>query len=264
MNIIDSHIHLDKYSDSDRAALLQGREAAAVSGLISVSMDLASAQNNLLLSRKHQHVYPAFGFHPEQRLPADNKVEELAGWIKQHSAEMVAVGEVGLPYYLRQEAAGAEFPYSGYVELLEQFIKLAGQLMKPVVLHAVYDDAPVVCDLLERNNLQHAHFHWFKGDMQTVQRMAGNGYMISITPDVLYEGEIQELASKYPLAQMMVETDGPWPFEGPFSGQVTNPAMMHETVKMISKLKRLPLVEVYGQLYQNTVEFYRLEGQLSR
>lgn len=170
---------------------------------------------------------------------------------------LTAVGEVGLPYYLRNEH-GPGFQLEGYIELLEEFIKLAKRWDKPIVLHAVYDDAPLACDLLEKHEVTNAHFHWFKGDKKTIQRMAANGFYISITPDILYEEEIQEVAKQYPLRQMMVETDGPWRFEGPFSGKMTHPAMIHDAIPAIARLKKTPLPIVYDLLYQNTIKFYRL------
>ena len=112
---------------------------------------------------------------------------------------MIAVGEVGLPYYLRKESYHPAFPIQGYLERLETFIKLAKEWDKPIVLHAVYDDAPLVCDLLEEYSITNAHFHWFKGDHKTISRMIENGYFVSVTPDVLYENEICDLVSSYPL-----------------------------------------------------------------
>ena len=102
---------------------------------------------------------------------------------------------------------------------MKRFISFAKSVQKPIILHAVYEDAPLVCHLLEKHSIKKAHFHWFKGDQKTITRMIKNGYFISVTPDVCYEKEIRDLVSFYPLEQMMVETDGPWPFEGPFQGQ---------------------------------------------
>ena len=92
-----------------------------------------------------------------------------------------------------------------------------------------------------------------------LQRMIDNGYMISITPDVLYEKEIQKLVQQYPLEQMMVETDGPWPFEGPFQDKLTHPSMIHESIKIIADLKQMSLENVYQTLYRNTIEFYQFK-----
>ena len=69
----------------------------------------------------------------------------------EHADEMVAVGEVGLPYYARLEAESEGRPWDNrpYAYLLEQFIAFAKKHHKPVILHAVYEDADIACDLLE-------------------------------------------------------------------------------------------------------------------
>ncbi|WP_313801253.1 TatD family hydrolase [Cytobacillus sp.] len=254
--MIDSHIHLDHYRDEEIQEIISS--SPSIQSIISVSYDLESAKRNLLLSEKFSKVQPAFGYHPEQQLPNEKELAKLITWIESHKDNMVAIGEVGLPYYLRMETADPSFPLQGYIELLETFTILTKKWAKPIVLHAVYDDAPIVCDLLEKHSIEKAHFHWFKGDSKTVERLIKNGYFISFTPDIVYEDEIQEIAKVFPIDQVMVETDGPWPFDGPFQGLVTHPQMMNETVGMISKLKRLPKQEVYRQLLANTQSFYSL------
>ncbi|MEK4537804.1 TatD family hydrolase [Peribacillus sp. FSL K6-1552] len=256
MKIIDSHIHLDRYDESKQKQILTDMEKAQVESLLSVSMNLTSSIKNYQLSIKDSRIKPAFGFHPEQSIPSEEEVNDLLSWMREHRHNMFAVGEVGLPYYLRQENPSIDT--SEYIEILDRFLAFAKEFEKPVILHAVYDDAPVVCDLLEKNQITKAHFHWFKGDIQTVERMVKNGYHISITPDVCYEEEIQELVSVYPLKQMMLETDGPWPFEGVFKEEWTHPGMMHDSARQIASIKNLPIEIVYQTLYQNTKDFYHI------
>lgn len=253
MNMIDAHIHLDRYQDEEIKRIVL--DSAHIEALISVSFHMDSSKRNLLLSQKYQKVKPAFGYHPEQALPSENELKGLLNWMDDHHDEMIAIGEVGLPYYLRQEQGISLAPY---LEVLEVFISKAKKWDKPIVLHAVYDDAPLVCDLLENYSVSKAHFHWFKGDQKTIDRMIRNGYHISITPDVVYEQEIQQLVSVYPLELMMVETDGPWPFEGPFAGKMTHPNMMEESIRKMALLKKLSVADVSDVLHQNTKGFYQL------
>src|SRR5690606_40195140 len=91
---------------------------------------------------------------------------------------MIAVTEIGLPYYVKTEQKLTSFQYNQYIKLLEKFIKLAKEWEKPIVLHAVYEDAPIVCELLEKYFVTKAHFHWFKGDHKTVERLIQNRYHI--------------------------------------------------------------------------------------
>jgi TatD DNase family protein len=252
---MDAHIHLDMYDAAEREMIFRDCEDEGVDALIAVSFHLESARENLRHARDNRVVKACFGYHPEQAIPNEEEVAELFAFMDQHREYLVAVGEVGLPYYLRQDQP--EIPLQPYVQLLEKFVKYAARYDLPIVLHAVYDDGPIVCDLLEKHSVTKAHFHWFKGDEETVERMVKNGYFISITPDVLYEKEIQELVKSYPLSQMMVETDGPWQFEGPFKGQMTHPRMIHQSVGKIAELKQVNLTEVYLKLHQNTKEFFR-------
>ncbi|MNO26850.1 putative deoxyribonuclease YjjV [compost metagenome] len=259
--LIDAHIHLDLYDEVTRERLLQELPGCGVESVIAVSMHLASCKLNSALAERHPNlVRPAFGFHPEQPIPANREIDLLLDWIKRHAGEMIAVGEVGLPYYARQEALeqGNPFELEPYVDLLEKFLVLAKETGKPVVLHAVYEDADLACDLLDRHGITKAHFHWFKGAESTVQRMAERGYFISFTPDIVYEMEIQELARRYPPEQVMAETDGPWPFEGPFAGQITHPRMTSHVAMAWANLQGIPPEEAAKTLYRNTRRFYEL------
>ncbi|WP_172370814.1 TatD family hydrolase [Sporosarcina jiandibaonis] len=258
--IIDAHIHLDQYEDGDIGRIIADLERIECTNLISVSSHLDSCLKNLALVKKYKPVKPAFGFHPEQALPSDSEMTSLFTWIAEHKEDMVAIGEIGLPYYLRMKAGnGTQFPLDGYIELLEKFLKYARKWDKPVILHAVYDDAPIVCDLLEKYSIEKAHFHWFKGEAATTQRIIENGYYISVTPDVLYEQEIQNLVKLYPLEKMMVETDGPWKFKGKFENQITHPKMIHSSVSKISQIKEIDLSETYHALYMNSNRFFSLK-----
>ncbi|MDP4086421.1 MAG: TatD family hydrolase [Bacillota bacterium] len=256
MKMIDAHIHLDQYSDKEIAMILD--DANRIEALISVSFNLSSCERNLQLLKKYAKVYGAFGYHPEQRLPSDSEKNDLFQWICSNFDEMIAVGEVGLPYYLRKDGKITRNQFEEHIELLNLFIQKAKKWEKPIILHAVYDDAPIVCDYLENYSIQKAHFHWFKGDLKTCERMIKNGYYISVTPDIVYEEEIQKIVKIYPIDQMMIETDGPWPFEGPFTGKMTHPNMMADSINMIARIKNLTVNEVGNRLLENTKHFYQL------
>jgi TatD DNase family protein len=259
--LIDAHVHLDLYEPDRAEALLQACGKAGVAGLIAVSQNLASCwANERWAGRYPQLVFPAYGYHPEQEPIGGERLEELISWIRQRADRMVAVGEVGLPYYSRQEAErrGEPFEMEPYIRLLERMIALADELAKPVVLHAVYEDAELACDMLARFPRVKAHFHWFKGSESAVRRMVRRGDFISVTPDVVYEEEIQRLVMQYPLELMMAETDGPWPFEGPFAGRETRPDMIRAAIGTIAALKGLPAEATARRLYENTVLFYGL------
>lgn len=251
--IIDAHIHFDQYTKEQQQLILNDMFSNKIAQLITVSTDLQSCMANVDLFYKDNRILPAFGFHPEQPLPDKVAEANLFNWIRENNDHMIAIGEVGLPYYSNKENS---VEYRPYLELLEKFILLAKEYHKPIILHAVYEDADKAIDLLEKHQFTAAHFHWFKGSPQTIDRMMANGYYISITPDLLYEEEIQQLVQHYPLEKIMVETDGPWPFEGPFSEQMTHPKMIKATIEKIAQIKQQSFEQIATRLYKNTCNFY--------
>ncbi len=261
MKWIDAHIHPDLYSLDDRKQLLE-QLGVNVEAIIAVSLHQDSCRTNLELAHAYSGMYlPAFGYHPEQPIPDMEVEQQLFAWIREHHTEAIAIGEVGLPYYTRTEfeAKGISYNLNPYISLLERFILLSIELNKPIILHAVYEDADIVCGLLEKHCVTTAHFHWFKGPEHTVKRMARNGYYISISPDVCYEEEIRELVRIYPIEQLMVETDGPWPFEAHFKGKTTLPSMVRDVVHEIAVLKGLDPLKAASIINENTRRFYRIE-----
>ncbi len=259
-HFIDSHIHIDQYDSEDIEQVIN--QDRALTALICVSSHLNSCKKNLTLSKQYHKLKPAFGWHPEQELISDRDFAELLDWMESHRDEITAVGEVGLPYYVRKESTLNPFPLAGYLDVLEQFIAMAKKWDKPIILHAIYDDAPLVCDLLEKYSLTRVHFHWFKGDSKTITRMSESGYYISVTPEIVYKERSRNLIKSYPLDRILVETDGPWPFEGPFKGIKTRPSMIHHSIRIIAAIKKLPLSTVYKQLFDNTKQLYQLKIKL--
>lgn len=252
--VIDSHIHFDLYDHKQQQQIIRELKTYDIEKLIAVSMNEGSAQKTLLLAKEYSDIEPAIGYHPEQSLPKEEELLRLIALIDENYLSITAIGEVGLPYYLRQEHP--DIPLEPYIEILQLFIEKAEQYQLPIALHAIYDDASIVCTLLEKYSIKKAHFHWYKGKTTITERLIQNGYMISFTPDTIYRDSRLSLMSQVPLTQIMVETDGPWPFDGPFKNEMTHPKMLHHVIRKIAEVKRRPLDEVYDILYDNTKRFY--------
>jgi len=260
----DTHIHLEQYGERAHA-LVRESAAAGVAALVAVSMDLGSCERTAALAAAHPGVVrPAYGFHPEQPLPDDAALNRLFAWMEQRAArgEMFAVGEVGLPYYTRTEAerSGAAFDEAPYVRLLERFVAFAARRDLPIALHAVYEDAHKALDVLEKHGARRAHFHWFKGDADAVRRIVRLGAMASFTPDCLYDAETRPLLRAFPLSAMLTETDGPWPFEGPYAGRETHPAMTRDVVAAIAEAHAIAPEEAAAALRSNAERLYGAYG----
>lgn len=251
MKWFDSHIHVDQYSQEEQRRLIEGmKNDTRIAGLIAVSMGESSCERTLQLAEKEKFIYPALGYHPEQAIDF-KQCERIYKLIEKEANRIVAIGEVGLPYYLRQEYPNLSL--APYVEVLERFVYLAKKYDLPIILHAIYDDADIVYDLLEMYQIRKAHFHWFKGSENTMERMIEKRYFLSVTPDILQKEKIRNIVSFYPLSNMMVETDGPWQFQ---EGIMTHPSMIYDVLTSISDIKEMPIEKVAEVIYENTYNFY--------
>ena len=99
-------------------------------------------------------------------------------------------------------------------------------------------------------------FHWHKSDEATTRAIIEAGYFISITPEVAYRERDQVLARMVPLDRMMVETDGPWPFAGPFEGRPTEPNLIPDLISAIARIRSDSIATVAQALANNAQSLF--------
>lgn len=249
--LFDSHLHLDQLSDEN---IQQTLGHSKIIGMLAVSMNLASAKKLLNLKQTYpKKLYIATGFHPEQQLPSLEEQKELFQWIDEHHSLISAIGEVGLPHYSKRENPNLD--YVPYIELLEQFILIAKKWDLPLNLHIVHNDVEIALELLQKHNIQFAHFHWFKTDEKSFQKFLSTQYFASLTPDILWNPKTQYVAQHLPLNRLMIETDSPWQHEGFESAGISEQLLA--VLQKLAELKSLPLHSVQKQILLNTQQFYR-------
>ncbi|MBS6046237.1 TatD family deoxyribonuclease [Haemophilus haemolyticus] len=250
--LFDSHLHLDQLSDENIQKTLGDSK---ITGMLTVSTNLKSAKKLLNLKQAYpEKLYIAVGFHPEQPLLNLEEREELFQWIDEHHSSISAIGEVGLPYYSKRENLNLD--YTPYIELLERFILIAKKWDLPLNLHIVHNDVDIALELLQKHNIQRAHFHWFKTDEKSFQKFLSTPYFASLTPDILWNPKTQYVAQHLSLNRLMIETDSPWPHEGLESAVISE--QLFAVVKKVAELRSLPLHYVQEQMLLNTQQFYRL------
>ncbi|TDL99012.1 TatD family deoxyribonuclease [Macrococcus brunensis] len=245
----DSHIHLDQYHEDEMNIML-----SQIEGVIAVATDLDSSKRLLDLKRQYD-INIAAGFHPEQAVLKESELIKLVDWIRQNQTELCAIGEIGLPQYLRRE--GKVEDEAAYIHILETLIHLASELKLPVVLHAVYADAAIALQLLSKYNVR-GHFHWFKAKDELIHEVIEAGHFISVTPDVLWNAKTRRVVELTPLNQLMIETDGPWPHTGFDKCDIQN--QLSAIIGEIAVIKQMTRNEVSIQMGHNTRSFYHLEA----
>ncbi|KEO83458.1 TatD family hydrolase [Tumebacillus flagellatus] len=260
--MIDAHLHVEMYPDEELESLIETWREGGIESVVAVSTGLRSSYRTLELQVRYpDFVRAAVGMHPEYPVPPERDVTELLALIRQERHRLVAVGEVGLPHYeVEKLGAGA---LEAWTELLGTFAETAREHDLPLVLHAVHNKAPLAFQALQRHGVTRAHFHWLKAAPDDLQQILDAGYYVSVTPDVCHRERDQRLASLVPLPQLLLETDGPWPHEGPvFGGRRTTPLFLQEMVGPVARLKHLMPEELVRRVRGNTAACYRFEPRL--
>ena len=229
--MIDSHLHLVQYEPDE----ISRWQEAGVEAVVAVATDLRSSYQTLEWKAKHpDFIHAAIGWHPEQPLPPQQELDELLSLIRSERSLLSAIGEVGLPHYALAELG--EGILGGATELLGVFAKTAAELNLPIVLHAVHDKAETALEIMHKHHVPKAHFHWLKASPAVLSRIVSAGYYVSVTPEVCYRERDQLLAQSVPLGQLLIETDGPWPHQGPFAGRKTSPLLLPDVAKKVATL----------------------------
>lgn len=249
--MIDAHLHLDQYPAEEMDRLIEEWREAGIEGVVAVSGDLASSYRTLELKQQYpDFIYAAVGHHPEQQPPDEPDLNELLALIECEREQIAAVGEVGLPYYTEVG------PLEEHQALLGTFLETAKKMNLPVALHAVHDSVPSVLRMLHDHKIGRAHFHWLKAAPDDLQHVVESGYHLSLTPEVCYRRRDQKLAELAPIEQLLLESDGPWPFSGPFRDRRTTPLFIKNAVKKIAELKNQSEKHIAEQTVNNTKNVY--------
>jgi TatD DNase family protein len=97
-----------------------------------------------------------------------------------------------------------------------------------------------------------------KAPVDVVEELVEAGYFVSVTPEVCYRERDRDLVRRVPLGQLLVETDGPWPYEGEFRGSRTEPAMIFRAAEEIAHMKGVTIERVREILADNARRLFRL------
>jgi TatD DNase family protein len=187
------------------------------------------------------------GFHPERLELGDAELDAVEAQVEAHRTELIALGEVGLPWYgLQGRADAAALAARGRGRLL-RLLALAARLDLPVSLHAPHGVAADALELLARAGGRPAVFHWHKAEADVTRRIVETGHFVGITPEVAYRERDRALVRAAPLSQLLAESDGPWPYRG----RRGEPAMVADVAAAIADVHGLPSEEAAAALAEN-------------
>lgn len=247
--LIDTHTHLEAMEDVP--GVMARAAEAGVTAVIAMGMGDASCRRTLAIAGDYGSaaVYPALGIHPWNLETEDP--EPAMAFIAANIQKAVAVGEIGLDYWLkwaRKDPEGRRRQQSVFADLLD----LARRHDLPVSVHTrgAWEDAFEMAD----RRVDRAVFHWYSGPIAVLKKILDRGYLISATPAAEYSRQHQDAIAATPLERLMLETDSPVRY----NHQMAEPAMIQTPLSAVARIKSVPEAEVARITSRNAIRFFRL------
>jgi len=250
MQMFDAHTHIDmKHFKNDRDKVIQRARDAGLLGMVTSSISPASFRQTLGILKKHpDFIHHSAGCSASQ--VTLNEADQIINLIRKYSSEIVAVGEVGLDYHWVKEprARKAQEP------IFSKFIDIATELNLPIVIHSRKAELRAV-EILESQFSGQVLMHCFDGDLDVAQRVADNGWFITLPANFAKYRNRARSAEILPLEQILLETDGP--YLSPTQDR-NEPANIRYGCESLSQLLDMPFEAVAATTTKNARRFYNL------
>ncbi len=245
--IVDIHCHIDQFEKKEIEGFLKNKNYI----VLGAATNYQSSKKLLDMKKVYPQLKISLGIHPEypDHFNEYYKVEQL---IEDNLEHISAIGEVGLPYFYLDKLSQSEREQvlAHSTSILERFIKLGKKYDLPLILHAVFDTAPIALQLLEKHRVKKALFHWFEGDCDSLEKIISNSYLISVSPDIMFNREYSKFVDSIPIENICLESDGPWEY----NGERGNPGMIEELARYIGDRRGIAQDKILKISYEN----YRL------
>jgi len=248
--MIDVHCHLNfpRLKDDLEKIIEASREemhAIITCGLVN------DAKQALELRERHKgFVHLTLGVHPEDVVAMrDEQLERHVGFLNENRKNIVGVGEVGLDYHWIKEPGDVE----RCKEWFKIFLQTAREMRLPVVLHSRKAEEDVF-EIVSKTDLRNVVFHHYSGNVTLAQQIVDQGYYISMPTITPTNRNLLKIAERFPLEQMVTETDSP--FNSPFPGKNNVPGNVRVTIEKIAEKRGMSFEQVDAVLTRNARDIF--------
>ncbi|CAI3933767.1 3'-_5' ssDNA/RNA exonuclease TatD (TatD) (PDB:1J6O) (PUBMED:10747959 [Commensalibacter communis] len=257
MRLVDSHCHLDFFSDEELVTLLDHAEEAKLGEVVTIGTRISKADMQKRITtftRPDLKVWCTVGTHPEYvQDEAFATADEIAA-LTDHR-QVIGIGETGLDYFY-----GEPHVFIKQQEFFRAHLQAAQKTQLPVCIHAREADEDIA-RILQEETQNGGSFpfliHCFTSSLALAQAAIDLGGYISISGIATFKKaqELRDVIVQLPRDRLLVETDSPYLAPVPYRGKRNEPAFVAHTAKYVAALLDMAESEFIDQTTSN---FHRL------
>jgi len=251
MKLIDAHGHLNDEKFDDVKDVVARAEEQGLEAMICSSCNLFSSQKAVELSKQYEIVFANVGFHPENVDEiTPNSLSEIEKLAKQE--KVVAIGEIGLDYYWRQDNKEKQ------KEVFIKQIELANKLDLPIVVHTREAMGDTLEILRQHKVKMPSLMHCFGGSLESAQELLKLGFSFSFGGLVTFKNakKVVEVVKGLPMENILLETDCPYMTPVPFRGERNEPKNVVYVADEIARIKGLTIEGVAKMTTENAKRIF--------
>jgi TatD DNase family protein len=253
--LIDSHCHLDYFSDDERPEVIARAKAAGVGEMVTIGVTMTQSRHAIAMAEADPQVWCCVGVHPnhaadEGPVPAPEAIAALADHPK-----VIGIGESGLDYFYDRA------PKDVQEQNFRAHIRAARLTGLPLAIHARDADDDIARILSEERAGGEFLFllHCFSSTRALAEAAVAMGGYISFSGILTFpkSNEIRAIAADMPLARLLVETDSPYLSPAPFRGKRNEPARTVHTAQVLAEVRGMTPAAMAELTTRNFRTLYR-------
>jgi TatD DNase family protein len=235
--LIDSHCHLDYFSDTELPSIFARAAKAGVGEMVTIGTTLAQSERLPAMAEAHANLWCTIGVHPHHAAEAPVPTPEALADMALHP-KVIGIGESGLDYFYDKA------PRDVQAENFRAHIRGARLAGLPLAIHArdADDDiAAILRDERARGGDFDFLLHCFSSTRQLAEAAIELGGFLSFSGILTFpkSTELRDIAKDVPADRLLVETDSPYLAPVPFRGKRNEPALVAHTARVLSEVRGL-------------------------
>ena len=258
MEYFDTHAHYDDEKfEKDREEVLEKIFNAGVKRCINMGCDIKSSQKAIEIANNHDFIYCGVGLHPEEIPQSEEELLKTISQIKDLATKnnkVVAIGEIGLDYYWKQD--NKELQKQAFIKQIE----LANELKLPVSIHT-RDAIDDMIAIIRKHKIEYGGvLHCCPFNRELVKHGLENGLYIGFGGTSTFKNSknAEEIINMVPEDRILIETDSPYLSPEPKRGTRNDSSNLKYVVEKLAEYRGIEPQQMAKITYINATRIFKI------